>query len=251
MLLVILIVVFSFGAAVGSTSLVPYGGGELIPYYEYPEGYGDYGEEPYVPSPEDDYYTELADATASDLSYAVQWETVSVQPDQEEDYCTYYSIFPVLTGEKEAVLMAANEKIREEACAYRSSYRDYEGGVSSYAYVTFMDEEKLSVAVQHTLYEHGRERTMLHSVNFRMDTGEILSGEEILPIDEELVRQFRSRNSLQNGEVEFLQEASDEELLELLRNEESRILFYTPVGLEIGFNFEDGWITVTLKSRIL
>ena len=35
---------------------------------------------------------------------------------------------------------------------------------------------------------------------------------------------------------------------EIIRDEESLILFYTPVGLEIGYNHPNGWVTATLKD---
>ena len=38
---------------------------------------------------------------------------------------------------------------------------------------------------------------------------------------------------------------------ELLSDEETRVMFYTPVGLEVGFNYDGGWVTVTIKNTIL
>jgi len=36
----------------------------------------------------------------------------------------------------------------------------------------------------------------------------------------------------------------------LLKSEEA-VMFYTPVGLEAGFNYDEGWVTVTLKEQTL
>ena len=63
--------------------------------------------------------------------------------------------------------------------------------------------------------------------------------------------QFRARNTSQNGTVEFVDNLSDEELAEYLKDEENSVMFYTPVGLEIGFNYDGGWVTVTLKTDTL
>ena len=68
-------------------------------------------------------------------------------------------------------------------------------------------------------------------------------------MDEELVWQFRSRNTYQNGKVEFVDGLSDEELMEYLKSGEDSVMFYTPVGLEIGFNYDGGGVTVTLKTN--
>ena len=55
-------------------------------YFDYYNGYEnenpDYdSHSSYVPNPEDDYYKELADATAEDLSYQVEWHQESRYPD--------------------------------------------------------------------------------------------------------------------------------------------------------------------------
>ncbi len=44
---------------------------------------------------------------------------------------------------------------------------------------------------------------------------------------------------------------SDEELINCLKDEKDSVMFYTPVGLEIGFNYDGGWVTVTLKTDTL
>ena len=144
-----------------------------------------------------------------------------------------------------------NAGIRDLACKYRDSYQDYYGGVSSYSYVTYMDEDTLSVVVQHSLYDQGTTIPEVRAITFRMDTGEVMPPEEMTTVDEELVRQFRARDSYQNGSVDFVENASDEELLQCLSDPDTRVMFYTPVGLEIGFNYDGGWVTVTIKDTIL
>ena len=44
---------------------------------------------------------------------------------------------------------------------------------------------------------------------------------------------------------------SDEELIGYLTDDDRRFAFLTPVGTEIGFNYDEGWITVTMKENIL
>ena len=49
-----------------------------------------------------------------------------------------------------------------------------------------------------------------------------------------------------------MQALSDEELQEYLSGRNSGIIFYTPIGMEIGFNYSMdnsyGWITATVKD---
>ncbi len=45
---------------------------------------------------------------------------------------------------------------------------------------------------------------------------------------------------------------SDEELAEVLRDKDSVIAYYTPLGMEVGLNYSgggaSGWVTVTYKD---
>ncbi len=216
---------------------------------DYYDGYGSY--EPYVPDADDEFYQEITDATSLDCSYQVIWQSESLYPDDPDNGCTYDCVYPVVSGDDTGKYDAVNARIRDLACKYRDSYQDYYGGVSSYSYVTYMDEDTLSVVVQHSLYDQGTTIPEVRAITFRMDTGEVMPPEEMTTVDEELVRQFRARDSYQNGSVDFVENASDEELLQCLSDPDTRVMFYTPVGLEIGFNYDGGWVTVTIKDTIL
>lgn len=221
-----------------------------------PDGYGDYDDSEgyYKPDEKDDYYEEITDATSQDLDYKVIWESVSMRPDDSDDSCTYDGVYPVLRdeeGKEEEKFSSMNQAIKDLVCKYKNSYREYESGISSSGYVTYMDEEKISVVVRHSFYEKKTTIPRVEAITLRVDTGEIIAHEEMAHVDEELVWQFRSRNSHQNGTVEFVDELSDEKLMEYLSDEEESVMFYTPVGLEIGFNYDGGWVTVTLKTNML
>lgn len=227
----------------------PYGGyfGYGNPYGEWEDDTSDY----YVPDAEDEYYKQITDATSLELDYKVVWQSICLRPDDPDDLCIYDCVYPVLSGEDEAKFERMNRRIRELAHAYEDSYRDYGQGVTSYGYVTYMDEEKVSVVVEHQLNGEDSYESKLRAVTFLVETGEEIPCEQMQEIDEELVKQFRFRSSSQNGTVEFLEELSDEELKVCLEDARDSVMFYTPVGLEIGFNYEAGWVTVTLKNQTL
>ncbi len=221
-----------------------------------PDGYGDSDDSNgyYKPDEKDDYYEEITDATSQDLDYKVIWESVSMRPDDSDDSCTYDGVYPVLRdeeGQEEEKFSSMNQKIRDMVCKYKDAYRDYASGISSSGYVTYMDEEKISVVVRHSFYEKKTTIPRVEAITFRVDNGEVISHEEMAHVDEELAWQFRSRNSHQNGTVEFVDELSDEKLMEYLKDGEDSVMFYTPVGLEVGFNYDGGWVTVTLKTGTL
>lgn len=205
----------------------------------------------YVPSPDDKYYRELTDATDRNLSYGITWQSMSMRPDDPKNTYKYDCSYPVLTGWEKEKLALMNAEIRRIACEYEEAYQDYDGGILSYGYVTYMDEDKISIVIRHSLNDGKKTDSIVRAVTFCMDSGEIMPYSDMVDTDEYLAYQFRSRSTYQNGEVEFVEQLSDEELLKYLLDEETGIMFYTPVGLEIGFNFDGGWVTVTLKSYVV
>ena len=114
----------------------------------------------------------------------------------------------------------------------------------------------ISVVFQHDIYEENGTLPRLSAVTFDLESGQEIQPEQMTGLDEELVMRFRAQNETQNGSVEFVENSSDEELLALLRDPDTGVFFYSPVGLEAGFNYESegyssGWVTVTLKDQAL
>lgn len=221
-------------------------------YYEYDD---DYSGDIYVPDEDDAFYSEITDATRTDLSYQIMWTSYSLNPDDTENSCTYYAGYPVLESERVS-FEQANKAIRSAARAYEKTYRSYPGGTSCVGYVTYMDEEKVSVVLDHSLYREDGVLPEIKALTFSAETGEGISLEDLTEVDEELVMRLRSQNQTQNGSVEFIEGSSDEELLEALRDPERGFFFYTPVGLEVGINYDteeygSGWVSVTLKDQAL
>ncbi len=215
--------------------------------YDYDDDYGYY-----EPDENDPYYETITDATRTDLDYGIDWVTESINPDDSDNSCSYYCIYPLLRdSEDEHKYDSANAAIRQAAQEYREVYRDYEGGCSTYGYVTFMDEEKISIVFQHDLYEEKSKMPRIDAINFRVETGERIPYEDMAELDQDLAIRFRAQDKTQNDGVEYVQNLTDEELLEILGDPEAAVMFYTPVGLEMGFNYETGWVTVTLKEKAL
>ena len=249
----ILAIVFFFSALgrIPEAADSGYNGG----YHDYYDDYGDYDSGYYEPSEDDPYYREITDSTRTDLSYGISWIVDSITPDDTEDYCTYYATYPLLKG-GDGAYDSINEEITGKALQYKEAYTDYPGGCSTYGYVTYMDESKISVVFQHDLYEENGTLPRVTAVTFDLESGQEIKPEQMTAVDEELVMRFRAQNETQNGGVEFVENSSDEDLLALLRDPQTGIFFYSPVGLEAGFNYESGeyssgWVTVTLKDQAL
>lgn len=201
----------------------------------------------YVPSPNDEYYVELADAIEDDLSYTVDKEEYTYYDDDElvGIYVEYITVDGLDFDDK------INEKLEEGAMYYAKNFGA--GNVSNFSlevvsYVTYMDEDMLSVVVDERYSWDNELHVDLYCMNFDLKTGSLLYNTDIIDPTEELAEDFRDMNDYQNGYIEHVDEISDDDIVDYFSDEDSLILFYTPVGLEIGFNYEDGWVTATLKD---
>lgn len=208
----------------------------------------------YVPDPSDEFYVEITDALRYDLPYQVQWKEYSAQ--NEEATINYYAVYPELTGEvpnmdalNQAVLDAAKKDLAY--CRYVLEEGFETCSVKSECYVTWMDEEKISIVFQERIYYNGVGIPRIYDINLDLRTGSVMSHQDMVDYSAELSARVRRQNEVQNStDLEDIG-LSDADILELLQGD-GGTAFYTPVGLEIGFNYNHssnyGWLTVTLKE---
>lgn len=214
--------------------------------------YDDYGDGPDFDN--DRYYT-LHDDIKSDLSYSVEFEYYEYDTDNEN--VEIMVSYPVISGEKVPNLEHLNSVIAEEIDLFKdyfeeeyAGYMDKENGyfsALSSGYVTYMDEKKLSIAFAEYIYTDYYNEAFLYSINIDMENGIILDNENMLSIDDDFSVEFRKKSDVQNGEIVYLTSMTDQEITEYF-NSSNIIVFYTPKGMEIGFNYEEGWVTVTYEE---
>lgn len=202
----------------------------------------------YQPTPEDDYYLELADCIRDDLSYTVEFVDYEVyEPEQNLDIWIQYA---QISGDSPYV-DDINEYLEDGAMYYAEQFNTMTTSdltLVAMSYVTYMDENTLSVVVNERYSYAGEEQFDLYCMNFDLTTGSLLYNTEVIEVSEELAEAFRKQSLYQNGDMTAVSQFSNDEIMELLADEYSLILYYTPVGLEIGYNFSDGWVTATLKE---
>lgn len=202
------------------------------------------------------YYKELKDATRTDLDYSVSWQDYSYESDYENVYII--ASYPKLTGENIPNLDYINEYIFEEVEYWVESFEDYvdEGyfgedddfSFMANAYVTYMDEEKISIVYYEYGEADGSIMYYLYSINVDVQNGVILDNASIIDMDEEFAVEFRERNREQNSADGYIDEMSDQEIKEYLNSPTMGVVFYTPLGLEVGVNLDYGWYTVTFRD---
>lgn len=92
----------------------------------------------------------------------------------------------------------------------------------------------------------------LYSINIDLVSGELMDNGQMIEYTPQLAEAFRDQDAYQNGTAQAVDEMSDEQLQDFLSDSDTNIIFYTPVGLEIGFNYttstSSGWVTATIKD---
>ena len=209
----------------------------------------DYTYEEYVPSPSDDFYEEFVSTTVRGLSYDIAWNNTYIYTDDDQSYAHFSYEYPMVIGTEKPFAANINAAIYEQAMSFEPVAIENENWGYLDCYVTYMSEELLSVLFSYCSNTDRSSDYRIAALNFDMTTGEMIPMEVMLPTYDFVIT-FRSNCEKQNGYSYSyeLQEMTDEEIMNAITNPETGVAFYTPVGLELGFNYPDGWITVTMKT---
>ncbi|MBQ7839883.1 MAG: hypothetical protein IJ390_05270 [Lachnospiraceae bacterium] len=215
--------------------------------------------ERYVPSASDEYYVSIENAVRKDLSYQIEWKDYYME--NEAQTAILIAEYPQITGEFPN-LETVNETIKETALYHLETYENLDMDDSfsrdSYeyqtvGYVTWMDEDILSVVFMDELIFDDFYMPMLRDINVDVQSGTVMSHDHMIEYSDKLGEWAIGQDKLQNsGSIE--QEGwTATEVRRKLEGYDGT-LFFTPVGLELGFNYYStesgfyGWVTVTLKD---
>lgn len=239
--------------------------GELKPAYSYEYEYrekipaeSDEADNSYAS--EDEYY-DFANDVRDDLSYQITFQEYS-QGAENQNGGQYELdfVYPVVSGEivnTAGINQTIFREISDVEELLEASVDDILEGETyqcfGEGFVTYMSEDILSVVFLEYIYlDEGTDENFMESyvksMNFDLQTGMLLGNTHILDIDDSFSVDFRERCEIQNGEIWALSYMSDQEITSYLTNNDSLIIFYTPLGMEIGFNYYDGWVTVTYRD---
>lgn len=210
------------------------------------EAYSDY-----KPDPGDEFYRWLADALSYDLNYQVNWSSL--------DVASHAYTFPQVEMEDGELAERINSRIQEMLTSEDMVDLGENGAPAGTFYVTYMSEDILSIVLELGIYyppvesagvEYGFQHDILRAVNFDMQTGEEIPPEEIMPVSLGLCARFWDLCAYEHPYADVLETfESVENLAERFMDDALRIVFYTPVGVEMGLNYENGWITATLNRE--
>ncbi len=203
--------------------------------------------EGYIPQPDDEYYVEVTDSIRDDLSYTVEKEIYTYFDDDTSVsvFVEYATVAGLPFDDK------INEMLEEAAMYYAKQFGQEDATdvlIMVYSYITYMDEDILSVVIDESYTCDSDMQLDLYCLNFDLKTGSLLYNTDIIEPSEKLAEAFKDMSDYQNGYLDYLEEMSIEDMVDYMSDEDYLILFYTPVGLEVGFNHPYGWVTATLKD---
>lgn len=227
---------------------------DAAPFEEIPaDPYADEGEI----TPKDSEYYKFHNADRQDLSYQADFESYADMFGTDNVLLSVN--YPVISGNNQEDMDGVNRAIQrevEELKEYVSSVsgeidRDSTFSFEAESYITYMDEEVLSIIyVEYGYLDDEFYESYVVSVNIDMESKMALTNSQMLEINDQFSVDFRNRSEKQNGEISYLYNFTDQEITELLNDDDSLIIFYTPLGMEVGFNYDYGygWVTVTYKD---
>ncbi len=199
----------------------------------------------------DEYYMGPEDAIRDDLAYLVDFsEEEYYMNEQNGIYCRY----PILSGDIPN-LEYINGFIYDEYLYYYEYCKenilfsededDFFAVINGY--VTYMDDNVLSIVFDENVTWGDYGMGYLSCINIDVSSGVIQKNTDIVKADVAFAEEFRLRDRTQN-QSDILDYYTDEELTEMLNDEGSLIVYYTPLGLEVGLNHDYGWNTVTYND---
>lgn len=200
-----------------------------------------------------EYYGEIRDAVRTDLPYSIKWENYEYEGNS--DTVMIAIDYPIIEGDIPNVGLL-NDAIANEIDYFEEYYAEYSKymlpeeifAVYSEGYVTYMDEEVMSVVFSENIYTDYWVDCGLYCVNIDMENGVILENGSILDVDDEFAIDFRTRSRMQNGDIGALEYLTDQEVAYYLTDGSTGIMFFTPMGMEIGLNYGEDYLTVTYKD---
>lgn len=191
----------------------------------------------------DQYYIGLQNSIDETLPYSVKFEEENLSQVGVNIQISY----PVLQGEIPN-LEYLNEQIYKEVEFMMDLYEEEKDGeeflCEVIGYVTYTSEDVISIVFDEWLMSDQYYMTSLASINIDVKQGTMINNTEVLEVNDSFSIDFRNRETIQNA-GDSLESYTDQELTQMLKDPILLILYYTPLGMEVGVNHDFGWATVT------
>ncbi len=202
-----------------------------------------------------DYLEEITDDVSYELDYDVEMEYFEYEDYYDEgSYCLYveYPVFSAKDKKGSGTDFEEINTILQQEIGYLSAAMDnvvsYEVTAYADAHICYMAEDMVSVVYQEQLQWDEGAAVRLSTVCFDPGTGRILNVMDDFRVDKAFTKAVADQ-IVEQGLGDYLEGVEDSRLMEWLSPDSPDVIaYYTPLGLEIGYNADWGWLTVTLKD---
>ncbi|MCP1101560.1 putative GNAT family N-acyltransferase [Aequitasia blattaphilus] len=235
------------------------------------EEYRDEFEDDYEDDFEDDYEDEDLGGIAAVEAYEAKDLSINILEDSYENddtptgnsYLDFEVNYPQISGMKDGELQKKvndairstamrttdeiyinpsqdfKEKMLEVETPYLVSYVDYK--------VTYASNDFLSIAFEDNCCKGDvvDVNLELRTLNISLKNGKIYETKDIVNLDSDFVDEFRIIMQLETGDSKFLNQKSDDEVIDALKGKDeegilSSVFFLDKEGIEIGFDVNNG-----------
>lgn len=206
------------------------------------------------------YFTDYVDYFDDTVDYEVERRYVRVEGEKNGVFYNLYGAYYVVSSDK-TDFTAVNEELKKRTYneLYRIIKNDFYNTIqpdfTCYAdsYITFNSDELLSVVYDCYCYEGTyMKEVYASSVNIDIANAVVLDNSKLINTDDAFVDYFIERSTIQNGYLDVLYLNNKEDILKIFEDPEGLILFFTPVGLEVGINYayngSYGWVTISVND---
>ncbi|HKM33130.1 MAG TPA: hypothetical protein VJY54_00075 [Lachnospiraceae bacterium] len=205
------------------------------------------------------YYSGPYNAIKDNLSYQIGFTTDSCYSKSYPNIGIDIEYPQIISGDI-SYKSDINNALYYEYSYYEDYLKEFVGEITgegdsfqcySDAYVTYMDEKILSVVFKEqffiTVGSDSYSSICLYCLNFDLENGSLLDNTKLLSMDEAFALDFRQREATENGE-EALTIYSDQEIQDMLNDPQELVIFYTPMGMEVGLNLDERVVYVTYED---
>lgn len=172
-------------------------------------------------------------------------------------YCAYYQ----LTSDKYDFTQV-NEKLRDQAISELYEYLENndnqtENNLNYSLYcdcvITYNNDDVISFCYNVYSYENTyTENFYLHGINVDIKNAQIIDNTSLLNFDDDFSTFFKDRSNIQNSFVDAINYSPASDVTKVFNDDDSLILFFTPLGIEVGINYKykysHGWVTITIND---
>ncbi|MCR4649742.1 MAG: hypothetical protein K5776_11765 [Lachnospiraceae bacterium] len=211
------------------------------------------------------YYNYIINSYVENENYDVERRTIRYEGEVNGVYYNAYCGYYTLSADN-VDFTAVNEGLRNKCLERIEDYiRNSTDAAGTYvtiyvdSVVTFNNDDVFSAAYDTNVYSNNVINTFsISSVNIDVKNAAVMDNTKILTLDDDFSKFFIERSNTQNRWVESINKSDVSDVTKVFNDDDSLILFFTPLGVEVGINYKYrqdsygsdyvGWVTITLND---